>query len=587
MTPAEKLAVELGAPIADVDGRRISPMLCERDDTAERILGREGWTYELKLDGVRIIADKRGDDVRLSYRKLRDATESYVEVCDALRALSVQRVVLDGEVVAFDAEGRPDFQRLGTRIQSRGASARARAAVPVVYVVFDILAIGDRDLTRLPIEARKVLLDLVMEGHTGERLQLHPRFTDGKKLFERCRELGLEGVVAKREKSAYVMDRSSEWVKIKCELDADLVVVGWCEGEGRRARLGALDLGAYVNGELWVRGRVGSGLDEDTIDVLLERLAPLEVKRPVAKGKYEPKKSRRHVRPEIVVSVRHGGYSDSGTLRFAVYRGIREDVKPEDCRIAEAIEGAPRVSMTSAATVVTGGRTKAEVAAHYEAIAPRVLPLVKNRLLLPLKVDAAGRHGLAPLWPLPSWRPSWIRVGSVSRGANEVRGMVVEEADALLFAIEAGAVSFAMTNAREDDPAVSDFAAFELRGAEAAATREVAASVVELVAHLGLVPYRHEARSGGIDIVVPVGESRWEATRAFANLLEGLLGPDAAKKGVRIVPFDAPILPLAIVPAAPEDADRGEAHDWEPWLDMFDKQADLIRAVSAIERFVR
>lgn len=587
MTPAEKLAVDLGAPIAPLDGRRVSPMLCERDDTGERILDRTGWTYELKLDGVRILADKRGDEVSLSYRKARDATESYTEVRDAVKTITEPRVLLDGEVVAFDDDGRPDFQRLGTRIQSRGRSAsRARAAVPVAYVVFDILAIGDRDLTRLPIEARRAILDLVLEGHDTHGVKAHPRFSDGKALFAKCRELGLEGVVAKRAESPYVMDRSSDWVKIKCELDADLVVLAWCEGEGRRSRLGALDVGAYSNGELWVRGRVGSGLDEDTIDMLLERLAPLKVAKAVAKGKYEAKKVRHHVRPEIVISVRHGGFSDAGTLRFPVYRGLRADVKPEDCRLAETIEGSRRVSMTSATSVVlSDGRTKAEVAAHYERIAPRILPLVKDRLLVPLGVDPSGRHGLAPLWPLPSWRPSWVRVSTVPRGKRDVRGMLAEDVESLLFAVEVGAVSFAMTSARESEPALADFAAFAVTGADDTSVRAVASSAEALVRQLGLVPRRHHARPGEAVIVVPVGAARWEATQAFASLLEGLLGPAATEKAVRITAFDAPLVPLAIVPP-PSSVDPAD-HEWEPWFDMFETEVDLVGAVSAIERLVR
>ncbi|MBS2015499.1 MAG: non-homologous end-joining DNA ligase [Deltaproteobacteria bacterium] len=586
MTPAEKLAVDLGAPIAAVDARKVSPMLCERDDSGERILTRAGWTYELKLDGVRIVADKRGGDVRLSYRRSRDATSSYAEVCDSLRALAEERVVLDGEVVAFDDDGRPHFQRLGTRIQTRGTSARARASVPVAFVVFDILAIGDRDLRRLPIEARRAILDLVLDGRETPGLKLHPRFTDGKALFAKCQELGLEGVVAKRAQSVYVMDRSSEWVKIKCEMDAELVVVGWCEGEGRRSRLGALDVASYSGGELWVRGRVGSGLDEDTIDVLLERLAPLEVPRAVAKGKYEPKKVRHHVRPELVVSIRHGGFSDGGTLRFPVFRGIREDVRPEDCRHGETGDLGRRVPMTSAtAVVLADGRTKGDVAAHYERVAPRLLPLAKGRLLVPLSVDPARRFGLAPLWPLPPWRPSWVRVASIARGPQEVRGMLAEEPASLLFAVEAGAVSFAMTSAREDDPGVADFVAFEVTGEGGAKAGAVATSVESLVRDVGLSAFRHDVAEDHVALVVPVGRARWEAARAFATLIEALLGPEATSKGARLAAFDTPILPLALVP--PRDAAAKAEHDWEPWLRMFEAEPDLVGAVSAIERFVR
>src|SRR5262245_119616 len=110
---AHAFAVALGAPVADFDGRKITPMLCERSEGGPRVLDRDGLLSELKLDGVRIVADKRGDAVSLTYRRSRDATASYPEIVDAIRSLPFDRLVLDGEIVAFDAEGRPDFERLG------------------------------------------------------------------------------------------------------------------------------------------------------------------------------------------------------------------------------------------------------------------------------------------------------------------------------------------------------------------------------------------------------------------------------------------------------------------------------------------
>ncbi|MDB5217579.1 MAG: ATP-dependent ligase, partial [Myxococcaceae bacterium] len=337
MTPAERLAIELGAPKGDRDGTKLVPMLCGRDETGERVLAEGGWIYEVKLDGVRILADKREDRVALGYRKLRTATSSYPEIAEAVAKLAEERVVLDGEVVAFDAEGRPDFQRLGTRIQSRGKDARRAArSVPVVYVVFDVLVIGDRDVTGLPIEARKAILERVI-GEGSEHLRLHPVFTDGKELFRECRAHRLEGVVAKREGSTYRPDdRSADWVKVKCELDADLVVVGWTEGEGKRSRLGALDVGAYDGDRLVVRGTVGSGLDEDVIDQLLVRLRALVVPKQLAHGKLQPKRGRRFfTKPEIVVSVRYMGITGDGLMRHPVFRGLRHDLAPEDCTIGE------------------------------------------------------------------------------------------------------------------------------------------------------------------------------------------------------------------------------------------------------------
>ncbi|MCW5835847.1 MAG: hypothetical protein KIS78_25840, partial [Labilithrix sp.] len=344
MTPGEELAEYLGARPAELDGRELVPMLCQRVEAGAEVLERPGWLYELKLDGVRILADKRGDEVALTYRKLRDATESYPEIAGAIRALADERLVLDGEIVAFDAQGRPDFQRLGRRIQAgmsgraTGHRARAAAAVPVVFVVFDVLAIGPYDVRAFPLEARKEILARVLpsEGAAGGLLRRHPTFDDGVALFRVCRERRLEGVVAKRLGTPYRCgERTFDWLKIKAEHDAEFVVIGWTEGEGDRARLGALELGAYEGDRLVFRGRVGSGLDASTIELILERLRSIEVAEPVAEGRYPPRARRHHCLPELVVSVRYGGYSldPSGarSLRFAVFRGVRPDVSPRDC----------------------------------------------------------------------------------------------------------------------------------------------------------------------------------------------------------------------------------------------------------------
>jgi bifunctional non-homologous end joining protein LigD len=312
---------------------RIVPMLCDRDTSNARILKDPDFLFELKLDGVRILADRRGEHVALTYRTGRDATSTYPEIVAAMRALTRERVVLDGEVIAFDEEGRPDFERLGRRIQVSGrAASRAAASVPVMYVVFDVLALGEQDLRTRPIEERKRVLEEIAPPRGGH-IRIHPTFDTGEDLFRLCREHRLEGVVAKRRGSIYrAGERSSDWIKVKCELDEDFVVIGWTEGSGARGNLGALDLGSYdERGDLVVRGSVGSGLDGETMDVLLECLRLIEVREPVAKGRYLPKRGRHFVKPAIVVSVRFTGITGDGLMRHPVFRGVRPDLRPEDC----------------------------------------------------------------------------------------------------------------------------------------------------------------------------------------------------------------------------------------------------------------
>ena len=554
MSPAEHLAIELGAPLGDRDGSKLVPMLCGRDETGERVLAHVGWLFELKLDGVRIVADKRGSHVSLAYRRLRDATDSYPEIAEALAKLDEEHVVLDGEVVAFDDDGKPDFQRLGSRIHVRGAAARRVARrVPVVYVVFDVLVVGERDVTGLPIEARKRILERVLApAPRSGSIRLQPMFDDGKALFQQCRERGLEGVVAKRTGSTYRPDdRSTDWVKVKCELDADLVVVGWTEGEGKRASLGALDIAAYDGDRLVLRGSVGSGLDDEQIDHLVERLRPLEVPKPVAEGKPTRVKRGRHfTKPELVVSVRYLGTSSEGTLRHPVFRGVRDDLAPEDCIlpvVAASERELPRRRATSPSVVVlSDGTTKGALCSYYEAVGPSMLPHLRGRICPLVRGDAQPARGrtAVPAWPLPEWTPSWVRTCVARSEHGELRGVVVEDVDTLLFLVEAGYASLLTTPVRESAPATSDFVALRLEGD---AAWRIALHAREIIAATGLSPFVKGASSAALDVLVPLGEAPAEAGAALGMLLARLLAPTAEGLGVTVEPIRALVAPYAVV----------------------------------------
>lgn len=331
----EELAKELGAPKGVVHGGRLLPMMCEREES-KAALSRPGFLFELKLDGVRIVADKKNERVSLSYRRLRDATESYPEIAKALKSLSEAQVVLDGEIVAFDAQGRPDFQLLAQRFT---AGPRRSSKVAVVYVVFDCLSIGPYDIRGFPLEARKEILKRVIpeEGLANGLVRLHPTFEDGAPLYAFCEQHELEGVVAKKLGSIYrAGERTSEWLKIKREHDGEFVVVGWTERQGV---LRALDVAAFVDGKLTYRGKVGSGLSGATLEALLPVLRSMKHGEPTAAGVYSPPDAgivRHHCRPELVVSIRYLLISREGSLRNPVYRGLRPDADPKDCVVPDS-----------------------------------------------------------------------------------------------------------------------------------------------------------------------------------------------------------------------------------------------------------
>jgi bifunctional non-homologous end joining protein LigD len=328
-------AASLGAKPGRIHSAELVPMLCS---TKGGELAEKGRIYELKLDGVRIIAHKQPDGVALRYRSLRPAAMNYPEVARAVRALAPDEVVLDGEIVTFDDHGRPSFQRLAPRIQARRPVDvnQARISCPINYVVFDLLQLGPYDLRPLPLVERKRLLKKLLPGKGVIWVNDHVA-DDGRSLYEWCRRARLEGVVSKLARGPYRAGpvRTQDWIKLKAAREDEFVIVGYVSGKGSRQRLGALELATF-DGESWVyRGRVGSGLADDVIDGLLRAIEPLRRDTDPAVGEPLPFQGQRYfVEPKLVARVEYLEWTPDKRLRMAVFQGLRDDVAPEECRAA-------------------------------------------------------------------------------------------------------------------------------------------------------------------------------------------------------------------------------------------------------------
>jgi bifunctional non-homologous end joining protein LigD len=331
----EDEAAALGAKPGRIHSAELVPMLCS---TKGGELAEKGRIYELKLDGVRIVAHKQTDGVALRYRSLRPAARNYPEVARAVRALAPDELVLDGEIVTFDEQGRPSFQRLAPRIQARRPVDvnQARINSPINYIVFDLLQLGPYDLRPLPLVERKRLLKKLLPGRGVIWVNDHVP-DDGRALFEWCRRERLEGVVSKLARSAYRPGplRTQDWIKLKAAREDEFVIVGYVSGKGSRQRLGALELATF-DGASWVyRGRVGSGLADGVIDDLLARIEPLRRETDPALGEPLPFQGQRYyVEPRLVARVEYLEWTRDKRLRMAVFLGLREDIAPEDCRAA-------------------------------------------------------------------------------------------------------------------------------------------------------------------------------------------------------------------------------------------------------------
>jgi bifunctional non-homologous end joining protein LigD len=301
-----------------------------------------GWSYELKWDGIRVIAEVDDGVCRLWSRNSHDVSGGYPELLGLADAPGLRLpAVLDGEIVTLDEHGAPSFGLLQRRMHVRDPRQLRHliTEVPVSVRLFDVLRFDGKWLLEATYDDRRGLLDSLDIGDPF--WEIPPALQDGSEALDRSAAEGLEGVVAKRRKSRYLPGRrSSDWIKIKPVQTRDVVLLGWHPGEGNReGMIGSFYCGAYTEpgGELVLIGKVGSGLDFATLDMLSAELAGLEIDRPSFDPSGIPMTDRRRAHwldPVLVAEVTFSGWGGDGRLRHPVWRGLRLDINPETVLVA-------------------------------------------------------------------------------------------------------------------------------------------------------------------------------------------------------------------------------------------------------------
>ena len=370
----------------------LEPMMASLTD---KPFSHPAWLFEPKLDGVRALALVRDGAVKLLSRRGLDASRQYPSLAQDLARQPDRDMVLDGEIVALDDEGRPSFQRLQQRLNLTRAAdiQRAEAHVPVLYYVFDLLHLQGHDLRNVPLEQRQALLASVLVPSARVRLLEH--FEEhGEAAYEAAVAHGLEGVVAKRRDSIYESGRRSRnWLKVKAVLSDDFVVAGYTAGQGARAAtFGALVLGEHDDaGQLRYVCNVGSGLDDLTLADLFRRLQALRTDDSPFLEPPALKPPPIWVRPELVAEVKFAQRTHDGALRAPVFLRLREDKPPGQ---VVHVEVAPAPS--------ANGGSKDTAAASAEDIDSVLDQLGARRDAFVLKVQG---HSIAlsnldkELWP--------------------------------------------------------------------------------------------------------------------------------------------------------------------------------------------
>ncbi|HTL93974.1 MAG TPA: non-homologous end-joining DNA ligase [Gemmatimonadaceae bacterium] len=311
------------------DPPSLEPMLARVGSEVPR---DDGWTFEPKYDGIRVLAYATADQVRLMTRNDLDKSKQFPEIVDALEQLAARArrpLVLDGEIVALE-HGKPGrFQGLQSRVHVQGLADIKRLVddAPAALMVFDLLLDGDEVLVDEPWTERRKRLELRMRNRTGAHLRLGDSAPGGaREMLRKARAAGWEGVMAKRTDAPYALgQRSNAWLKLKLERRQEFVVGGYTEPRKSRQYLGALLVGYYDGDRLIYAGHVGGGFDHQSLREVHAQLAKLGRKTSPFANPPKPNEPAHWVRPTLVVEVKFNEWTADGLLRQPVFLGTRDD----------------------------------------------------------------------------------------------------------------------------------------------------------------------------------------------------------------------------------------------------------------------
>jgi len=572
-SPATKLREALDdaeAPRTRVDPKSVDVMLAE---PAEEAFTREGWLFELKLDGYRLLASKSHGEALLLTRNGNDYTGAFPEVARAIKAVPVEECLIDGEVVVLDSEGKPSFALLQQRGRLTSPIDVKRAAVelPATFFAFDLLAFEDFDLRPLPLARRKDLLRNTLSALGPVRFLDHIE-REGEALLQQVSAMGLEGIIAKKSDAPYRGGRSSQWIKIKAELTADFVIVGFTKPKGSRGSLGALQLADFVDGALVYAGRVGTGFSESQLREVLALLQPITRRDPPCFGPIvapanEPLPTEQipdtsnttWTEPTHVCEVRFREWTPDGLLRHSAFLRLRDDKRPHDCerqgRIAPVpagVSGAPAAAedarLDPGQSVNLPARpkapvqktitfsnlskifwraeryTKGDLIAYYRAASRWILPYLRNRPLVMTRFPDGIEGKSFYQKDAPEFAPEWIRTTSIwsEETQRDIRYFVCDDEESLLYVANLGSIPLHIWASRVGSLELPDWCVIDLDPKEAPFSGVVrtAQTLHRICDSIGLANYVKTTGKTGLHILLPLGRQlTYAQSRTLGELL--------------------------------------------------------------------
>jgi len=487
------------------------------------------WLFEIKWDGYRAIAEVNGKQTKLYSRNGLDFSKEYNAVYEALCTISA-KVIVDGEIVALNKEGKPDFQAL-----------QMHAAQPsyIVYQIFDLLSLNGKDVTHLPLTERKKILKDALPKNELLKYADHLE-NNGKDFFELVCSQNLEGIIAKRKKSVYAKGkRNGDWLKIKNHFVEEAVIAGYTAPRNSRKYFGALVLGAYKNKQLKYIGHTGTGFSDNLLEALFKKMQPLITDKNPFHEKIKVNAPATWLNPLLVANIKFSERTNAGILRHPVFEGLRIDKTPKEVTIMNEEKSTPlkKISAqknTRSFGLITHpdkiywpdeGITKGEMIDYYNAVYKYIIPYLKdrpqslNRFPNGIKGASfyqkdAGENAPDFVTTFPVWSESTYKT---------VDYLVCNNQKTLQYIANLGCIEINPWNSKTKTPDKPDYLILDLDPSEKNTFDEVidcALVIKELFDEIKIKSYCKTSGASGIHIFVPLqAKYDYEHARMFAELI--------------------------------------------------------------------
>lgn len=487
----------------------------------------DGFLYELKYDGYRMLAFIEGNSVRLLTRNANDYTNKFDAIAHSLIELAKGRpMVFDGEIVVTDNSGKTYFQALQAYLKSKNSKNPT-------YIIFDILALDGKDLRdNTLIQRKSILKDLLKDSPSNLYYSEHIE-GNGKENFDAACESNLEGVIGKKSNSTYKGNRDGTWIKLKCDKRQEFIIGGYTLTDKRKEGISSLLLGIYQDDELVYVGRAGTGISEDEMTLLLKKFKSLTRKKPYFREAPKERSNEKitWLKPEVVAEIKFTEWTDANLLRQASYKGLRVDRDPFDVKMEKEgpyAESTPnhiqmdiKISHPNKVLYDQSKITKLDVAEYYQAISDAMIPYLNNRILSVVRCPK-GISEPCFFMKHPNTKNKYIsRITIDTKSDNDEEYFYIKNKSGILYQVQVGTLEFHTWASKVNTLEKPDIMVFDLdpdEGMDLVRLRQGVRDLKNILDELSLKSYLKTSGGKGYHIVIPLKpNASWEEFKNFAK----------------------------------------------------------------------